>query len=111
MYLSLGLGGRRPFVVDRLAAPIAGIAAGGRLGDPKNQLQELTARLGLSLPSYKVARHAGPTTPRSSGRGDRRRGQPLGRGTGPSKKHAERVAAVAALELLVGPRRATAPAA
>ena len=99
VYLSLGLEAARDLVVGRLAGQIAGLAAGGRLGDPKNQLQELTARLGLNLPSYKV-RETGPDHAKVYTAEVTVGGDTLGRGTGPSKKHAERVAAVAALEIL-----------
>jgi ribonuclease-3 len=99
VYLSLGLEAATRLVVGRLAAPIAGIVADGRLGDPKNRLQELTARLGHDLPSYKV-RDKGPDHAKVYTADVTVSGDALGRGTGPSKKHAERAAAAAALELL-----------
>jgi ribonuclease III len=108
VYLSGGLEAATRFVVDRLAAPIAGLAAEGRLGDPKNQLQELAAQLGLSLPLYKV-RDRGPDHAKVFSAEVSVGGKVLGHGTGPSKKHAERVAAAAALDLLVS-RPADAPA-
>ena len=75
------------------------VAAEARLGDPKNQLQELAARLGHSLPSYKV-RDQGPDHAKVFFAQVTVDGDILGHGTGPSKKHAERVAAAAALEVL-----------
>ncbi len=57
IYLTLGLAEATTFVVRLLEGPIAVIAAEGRLGDPKNRLQELAARLDLSLPSYQGERH------------------------------------------------------
>lgn len=99
VYLSLGLEAATRLVLDRLADPIAGLAAEGRLGDPKNQLQELAARLGHSLPSYKV-RDQGPDHAKVFFAQVTVDGDILGHGTGPSKKHAERVAAAAALEVL-----------
>ena len=53
VYLSLGLTAVTDFVVGLLEDPIEVIAE-GRLGDPKNWLQELTAQLNLDLPSYAV---------------------------------------------------------
>ena len=99
VYLSLGLEAATRLVVDRLAGQIAGLAAEGRLGDPKNQLQELAARLGLNLPSYKV-RDRGPDHAKVFFAEVTVGGRILGHGSGPSKKHAERVAAAEALEIL-----------
>jgi len=100
VYLSLGLDAAAAFVVHLLEGPIEGLAAEGRLGDPKNQLQELTARLNFDLPSYKV-RDQGPDHAKVFSAEVSVGGEVVGRGTGSSKKHAERVAAAAALELLV----------
>ena len=50
VYLSLGLTAATSLVVGLLGEPIARIAAEGRLGDPKNRLQELAARLDLGPP-------------------------------------------------------------
>jgi ribonuclease III len=99
VYLSLGLSAATSFVVDLIEDPIAGIAAGGRLGDPKNRLQELTARLSLSAPSYEVS-DKGPDHAKVFFAEVRVGGGVLGRGTGSSKKLAERLAAAAALEIL-----------
>ncbi len=99
VYLSLGLAPTTGFVVDLLGGPIADIAAEGRLGDPKNQLQELAVRLDLDLPSYKV-RDQGPDHAKVFSAEVVLGGDVLGRGTGSSKKHAERIAAAAALVVL-----------
>jgi ribonuclease-3 len=109
VYLSLGLTPTTGFVVDLLEGPIAEVAAEGRLGDPKNQLQELTARIGLDLPSYKV-RDQGPDHAKVFSAEVSVGGEVVGRGTGPSKKHAERIAAVAALKLLLARRGEGPPA-
>jgi ribonuclease-3 len=99
VFLSLGLAGATTFVIDLLEDPIAGIAAEGRLGGPKNRLQELAARLYLDLPVYKVT-DTGPEHAKmffaevSVGK------EVLGRGTGASRKLAERMAAAAALDVL-----------
>ena len=99
VYLSLGLTAVTNFVVGLLEDLIAGIAAEGRLGDPKNRLQELAAQLNLDFPSYQVT-DKGPDHAKvffaevTVGEGV------LGRGTGASKKIAERVAAAAALEII-----------
>jgi ribonuclease III len=100
VYLSLGLAAATAFVVHLLEGPIADIAAEGRLGDPKNQLQELAARLNLDRPSYKV-RDRGPDHAKEFSAEVSVGGDLVGQGTGSSKKHAERVAAAAALDVLV----------
>jgi ribonuclease-3 len=99
IYLSLGLSAATSFVVELLEDPIADIAAGGRLGDPKNRLQELAARLSLSVPSYEL-REKGPDHAKVFFAEVTVGGELLGRGTGSSKKLAERLAAAAALEVL-----------
>jgi ribonuclease-3 len=99
VYLSLGLSGATAFVVNLLEDPIAGIAAGGRLGDPKNRLQELAAHLNLSQPTYKVS-DKGPDHAKVFFAEVTVGTDVVGRGTGSSKKIAERLAAAAALEVI-----------
>jgi ribonuclease-3 len=99
IYLSSGLPAATGFVVGLLEGPIAAIAAEGRLGDPKNRLQELAARLNFALPSYAV-NDKGPDHAKVFFAEVTVGGEVLGRGTGSSKKLAERVAAAAALEVL-----------
>ncbi len=97
VYLSVGLTAATSFVVGLLEDLIAGVAAEGRLGDPKNRLQELTAQLNLDFPSYQVT-DKGPDHAKVFSAEVTVGGEILGRGTGASKKIAERVAAAAALE-------------
>jgi ribonuclease-3 len=97
VYLSVGLTAATGFVVGLLEDLIAGVAAEGRLGDPKNRLQELTARLNVDFPSYQVT-DKGPDHAKVFSAEVTVDGEVLGRGTGASKKIAERVAAAAALE-------------
>lgn len=99
IYLTFGLHGATAFVVPLLEGPLAAIAAEGSLGDPKNRLQELAARLNFSLPSYQV-KDTGPDHAKVFFAEVTLGGQVLGRGSGTSKKLAERLAAVAALEVL-----------
>ena len=99
VYLTFGLRGATAFVVPLLEGPLAAIAAEGRLGDPKNRLQELAARLNFSLPSYQV-KDTGPDHAKVFFAEVTLGGEVLGRGSGTSKKLAERLAAVAALEVL-----------
>ncbi|MFZ2057592.1 MAG: ribonuclease III [Acidimicrobiales bacterium] len=104
VYLSLGLTAATSFVVGLLEEPIACIAAEGRLGDPKNRLQELAARLDLDPPSYKVT-DKGPEHAKVFFAEVTVGGEVLGSGTGFSRKLAERVAAAAALEIIAARQR------
>jgi ribonuclease-3 len=99
VFLSLGLAAATSFVVNLLEDPIAGIAAEGRLGGPKNRLQELAVRLELDVPLYKVT-DKGPEHAKVFFAEVVLGGDVLGRGTGASRKLAERMAAAAALEAL-----------
>ncbi len=107
VYLSLELKAATRFVVGLLEDPIEAIAE-GRLGDPKNWLQELAAQLNLDFPSYTVS-DKGPDHAKVFSAEVTVGGEVLGRGTGTSKKIAERVAAAAALEVIES-RRGEAPA-
>jgi ribonuclease-3 len=104
VYLSLGLTAATSLVVGLLGEPIARIAAEGRLGDPKNRLQELAARLDLGPPSYKVT-DKGPEHAKVFSAEVTVGGEVLGRGTGLSRKLAERVAATAGLEIIAARQR------
>ncbi len=102
VYLSGGYEAASRFVLDLLEGHIAATADEARLGDPKNQLQEMAARLGREAPSYEMSErgpdHAKVFTAEAVVGGER-----LGSGVGRSKKEAERQAAVAALARLTEP--------
>ncbi|MGP8224412.1 MAG: ribonuclease III [Acidimicrobiales bacterium] len=98
VYLSLGLAAATRLVVGLLEDPIEAIAE-GRLGDPKNWLQELAAQLNFDFPSYTVT-DKGPDHAKVFFAEVTVGGEILGRGTGTSKKIAERAAATAALEII-----------
>ncbi len=98
VYLSLGLAAATRFVVGLLEDPIEVIAE-GRLGDPKNWLQELTAQLDLDFPAYTLT-DKGPDHAKVFFAEVSVGGEVLGRGTGTSKKIAERAAAAAALAVI-----------
>jgi ribonuclease-3 len=107
VYLSLGLKAATRFVVGLLEDPIEAIAE-GRLGDPKNWLQELAAQLNLDSPSYAVS-DRGPDHAKVFSAEVTVGGEVLGRGAGTSKKIAERVAAAAALEVIESRQRDAPP--
>lgn len=96
VYLSAGFAGAQEFVESLLGSTIATVAAEARLGDPKNRLQELCARLGFGTPAYEVSER-GPDHAKHFDADALVGGRRLGMGTGRSKKDAERQAAQAAL--------------
>lgn len=102
LYLSSGSDAVAAFVIGLLSGPIAELAAGGSLGDPKNRLQELAARLGFGPPEYHL-HERGPDHSKLFFAKVVVGGRDAGHGSGPSKKHAERAAASAALSSLLPP--------
>lgn len=104
-FLDGGIERARALVLDLLAEAISAASSAVELGDAKNRLQELSARLGLDPPCYEVS-ESGPdhakryTAVASVG------GAVAGRGSGRSKKQAERAAAADALASGLPPCRA-----
>lgn len=101
VYLSGGYEAASALVLDLLEGHIADTAAEARLGDPKNQLQEMAARLGLEAPSYEISER-GPDHAKVFTAEAVVGGEHLSSGVGRSKKEAERHAAVGALARLGG---------
>ncbi len=108
-YLSGGIDDARALVEDVLGDAIAAASATRELGDAKNRLQELCARLGLDPPGYTL-HQSGPDHARRFVAEVAVAGPPgagaVGRGEGRSKKQAERAAALDALANLSGADRA-----
>lgn len=104
-YLAGGFESARALVLDLLGDLVDDAASARELGDPKNRLQELSARLGCSPPVYDV-HESGPDHAKryeAEVRVERVAGGGLaasGRGDGRSKKAAERAAATVALDRL-----------
>jgi ribonuclease-3 len=122
-FLAGGLEGATAFVLELMGEAIDDAASVAELGDPKNRLQELSARLGLGPPRYQV-RETGPDHAKRYvadvvvaqvvvadavaadavvAEGERA-GAARGSGAGRSKKQAERAAAVEALAALTAQR-------
>jgi len=101
-FLAGGVDMARALVEDLLGGAITTASATRELGDAKNRLQELCARLGIGAPSYSV-HESGPDHARryraevAVGRGPER---VAGHGEGRSKKQAERAAALEVLEVI-----------
>lgn len=101
VYLQAGLEGARRFILRALGDDIRRLAeSDGACDDPKTALQELSRRLGLGEPVYRVVEATGPEhDPRYTVEVSVA-GRALGRAVGRSKKVAEREAARAALAAL-----------
>lgn len=106
VYLSGGLSRAERFVLELLTAQLAEAAARPELGDAKNRLQEWLARRGREAPRY-ATEEDGPDHAKRFHAAVYSAGDLLGRGSGPSKKAAERAAAEAAVVVLAaeGPPR------
>lgn len=102
VYLSSGFAGAQVFVESVVQDNIAAVASDARLGDPKNRLQELAARLSAGTPSYLTREH-GPEHEKRFVAEAIVSGRRLGQGEGRSKKDAERQAARQALAALSAP--------
>jgi ribonuclease-3 len=112
VYLSAGYEGATEFVSSLVNAKIAETAASARLGDPKNQLQELSAQLGYGSPTYEVS-DRGPDHAKHFTATAIILGHVVGAGESHSKKDAERRAAehaVAALRASDGVLESFVPA-
>ena len=96
VYLAGGLDRARALVLGLLETHLEAEASRSELGDPKNRLQELLAKHGHPPPVYETAEQGPDHAKQFSARvllGE----QPIGRGSGNSKKAAERAAAEAAI--------------
>lgn len=99
VYLSAGFDGARSFVEEIVGPEVSVVASEARLGDPKNQLQEMSAHLGYGVPRYLVTER-GPDHAKHFKAEAILSGRRLGRGESGSKKDAERKAAQDALAAL-----------
>jgi len=109
VYLANGLGPARELVIGLLGAELAS-AAGAALGDAKNRLQELAVRIGEEAPRYRL-REQGPDHDKRFSAEVYLGQRVLGRGTGRSKKQAERAAAEQAVAVLAEEETSTDPSA
>ncbi|MHB8244541.1 MAG: ribonuclease III [Acidimicrobiales bacterium] len=99
VYLSAGFDGAQVFVESLVGSEIAEVTNEARLGDPKNRLQELAARLGQGTPLYQVTER-GPDHAKQFTAAVVVGAYQVGVGEGRSKKDAERQAARAGLLVL-----------
>ncbi|MEY2740961.1 MAG: ribonuclease III [Ilumatobacteraceae bacterium] len=101
VYLDGGAAAAHACILRVLARPIDDAAATLARLDPKTQLQELAARLGLGAPEYRVEER-GPDHAKEFRAVAVVGGEPRGTGTGRSKKAAEQEAARVACAALEG---------
>ncbi len=99
VYLDAGLEAARAAILPMLEAVAEERTRAGS-GDAKTQLQEVTQALGWDLPEYRLASASGPDHSKVFVVECWIAGELTGRGEGPSKKSAERLAAAEALARL-----------
>ena len=114
LYLGDGLDRARTFVRATLGTTLDEVVAGAAVGqqegvdtrikDPKSVLQELVQRDGSPPPAYEHEDPEGPPHERTFSVRVIAMGRELGRGRGRSRREAEKLAAVAAIESLAGAR-------
>ena len=100
IYLEQGLDGSRRMLKKTLIDRIDSIEPPEELKDPKTQLQELIQREINEQPRYRVIRSSGPDHQPTFTMRVELCGVELGRGSGGSKKQAERTAAKNAMDRL-----------
>ena len=99
VYLDAGISVAFDLSLRLLAPEIAGAVPGLRNLDPKTQLQELTAEMGLGMPTY-VLEDEGPDHDKTFFAEVLVAGRRRGSGSGRSKKAAEQQAAAEAIQSL-----------
>ena len=99
VFLSGGIAGATAFVIGLLEAEIETISRREELGDAKNRLQEMCARLGGAPPRYETSEQ-GPEHAKCFAAEVHIGAGVVGRGRGSSKKQAERAAAEDAIGVL-----------
>jgi ribonuclease-3 len=100
VYLDRGLDAASAFVMAVFADRLAADAIGATSLDAKSELQELTMAAANEIPEYHIVEEAGPPHERTFTAEVRVAGELLGRGSGPTKKDAEKAAAAEALRAL-----------
>jgi ribonuclease-3 len=102
LYLDLGFGPVRDWLIGLADAELVAEAPIGALKSPKSRLQEFTQRSSGDRPSYRLLDATGPDHEKSFRIEVWVGGELLGVGEGPSRRAAETAAAAQALEQLRG---------
>ena len=100
IYLDGGLRAARKFILTQFANEFATIKQSSPRQNPKGRLQELLQAHSPKGPIYRVVRESGPDHSKYFEMVVEWEGREIGRGSGSSKKHAETIAAEAALAAL-----------
>jgi ribonuclease-3 len=100
IFLDGGIGAAERFVMEQFADSLDGPDEIPAIGNPKGELQEMMQAVSPAAPQYYVISVSGPDHDRVFECAVRHEGRELARGTGKSKKAAEKSAALAALESL-----------
>jgi len=101
LYLDLGYGPTRDWVVDLATPELESDASILTLKSPKSRLQEHTQRTTGERPQYRVLAATGPDHEKTFRIEVMVGGRVLGTGTGPSRRIAETAAAAEALEAIL----------
>jgi ribonuclease III len=97
VYLERGYADAEVFIKDHILSKLDTILESGSWRDPKSHLQEVSQRVDSHTPVYKVIEEVGPDHDKVFTLGVYVGDKLMGKGTGPSKQHAQQDAAKAAL--------------
>lgn len=98
VYLERGYADAEAFITKHILSKLGGIIETGSWRDPKSHLQEVSQRIDNQTPVYKVLEEIGPDHDKVFTLGAFIGDKLMGKGTGPSKQHAQQQAARAALD-------------
>lgn len=97
IYLERGYADADAFIKKNILSKLDDILATGSWRDPKSHLQEVSQRIDGHTPIYKVISEVGPDHDKVFTLGVHVGDKLMGKGSGPSKQHAQQEAARAAL--------------
>ena len=98
IYLERGYDDAEKFISQHITSKLVGILDEGSWRDPKSHLQEVSQRIDNLTPQYRVLDEIGPDHEKEFTLGVFVGDKLMGQGSGPSKQHAQQIAARAALE-------------
>ena len=98
IYLERGYADAEVFITKHITSKLDAILVSGSWRDPKSHLQEVMQRTDGVTPRYVVLEEVGPDHDKIFTLGVYSGDRLVSQGTGPSKQHAQQVAAKAALE-------------
>jgi len=98
IYLERGYDAASKFIHQHIISKLDSILESGSWRDPKSHLQEVAQRLDSHTPQYRVIEEVGPDHDKIFTLGVYVNDKLMGKGSGPSKQHAQQQAARAALK-------------